>query len=148
MKKYKMRFILPLVVEETVIAESEEQAQGFIESIVEAYNPKQYDRNIVPFDVKAVSTGVDYTAIALSEQEADVDVVTWPESQDYMDKNGFREHSKLINGVVGLDIYGSSAYVVDKKWKEDIDNGKEANYGETPKFADLDVDFEFPICCE
>ena len=49
-------------------------------------------------------------------------IVTWPESQDLFGCSNYREHSKLINGEVGLKIYGSAAYLVEKEWWEgDID---------------------------
>lgn len=43
-------------------------------------------------------------------------VVTWPESQDLMDKPGFRENSYLINDDKGIEDFGSSAYFVDEEW--------------------------------
>ena len=49
-------------------------------------------------------------------------IVTWPESQDLFECANYREHSKLINGDIGLKIYGSSAFLVEKEWWEgDID---------------------------
>lgn len=53
----------------------------------------------------------------------DYEVVTWPESQDLMEKKGFREHCELINSEKGLDMYGSSAYLVDKEWLEQVEKG-------------------------
>ena len=49
-------------------------------------------------------------------------ILIWPESQELLGCANYREHSKLINGDIGLKIYGSSAYLVDKEWWEgDID---------------------------
>lgn len=50
-------------------------------------------------------------------------VVTWPDSQLLMDKKGFRNHCELINSEKGLELYGSSAYLVDKKWLSDVKQG-------------------------
>ena len=41
-------------------------------------------------------------------------VITWPESQDLMDKEWFNE-CELINSEYGQDKYGSSAYLVPKE---------------------------------
>jgi hypothetical protein len=43
-------------------------------------------------------------------------VVTWPESQNLMDLEGFEENCHLINDESGLDQYGSSAYFVNEDW--------------------------------
>ena len=43
-------------------------------------------------------------------------IITWPEIQDLMEKEGFDEHSYLINDEKGLDDYGSSSYFVEENW--------------------------------
>lgn len=43
-------------------------------------------------------------------------VVTWPDSQDLMDREGFRENSYLINDNKGIKDFGSSAYFVNEDW--------------------------------
>ena len=43
-------------------------------------------------------------------------IVTWPESQDLMEKPGFRENSYLVNDDKGIEDFGSSAYFVDEEW--------------------------------
>ena len=43
-------------------------------------------------------------------------IICWPESQELMEFDGFRENCSLINGERGLEVYGSSAYLVDKDW--------------------------------
>lgn len=48
-------------------------------------------------------------------------VVCWPESQMLMTKKGFYEHCELINSEKGLDKYGSSAYLVDEDWFNQIE---------------------------
>lgn len=53
----------------------------------------------------------------------DYEVVTWLESQDLIEKKGFREYCELINSEKGLDMYGSSAYLVDKEWLEQVEKG-------------------------
>lgn len=54
-----------------------------------------------------------------SEDEiAGCEIVTWPESQDVMERDGYRDHCWLINDEEGLDLYGSSAYVVEKCWHQ------------------------------
>ena len=47
-------------------------------------------------------------------------VITWPESQDLMDRDGFEENCHLINDDKGLDEYGSSAYFVDENWLNNL----------------------------
>lgn len=41
-------------------------------------------------------------------------VITWPESQDLMDKDWFNE-CELINTSHGQQKYGSSAYLIPKE---------------------------------
>lgn len=48
-------------------------------------------------------------------------IVTWPDIQDYMDKDGFDENSCLINEEPFLSEYGSSAYFVRLSWAEKAD---------------------------
>lgn len=43
-------------------------------------------------------------------------VIQWPEIQDIMELEGFRDNSYLINDEKGLKEYGSSAYFVNTKW--------------------------------
>lgn len=50
------------------------------------------------------------------------ELVTWPEIQEYMDSEGFEEHSCLADDDYFFGTYGSSAYFVDKEWKEKVDN--------------------------
>ena len=49
-------------------------------------------------------------------------IICWPESQELMGFDGFRENCSLINGEKGLDTYGSSAYLVDKDWYDERTN--------------------------
>lgn len=47
-------------------------------------------------------------------------VITWPEIQDLMVEDGFKEHSYLINDNKGMEDFGSSAYFVDTDWYQDL----------------------------
>ena len=62
-------------------------------------------------------------------------IICWPESQELMELDGFRENCSLINGERGLDIYGYSAYLVDKDWYD-----KYANAPFVEDDADMDND--------
>lgn len=42
-------------------------------------------------------------------------IVGWPEIQDYMDKEGFRENSALIDMNENIGI-GSSTYLISRNW--------------------------------
>lgn len=49
-------------------------------------------------------------------------VITWPEIQNLMVKDGFEDNSYLVNDDKGIDDFGSSAYFVDFDWlQENID---------------------------
>ena len=48
-------------------------------------------------------------------------VVTWPDSQNLMDKPGFRENSYLVNDDKGIEDFGSSAYFVDADWLQSVE---------------------------
>lgn len=44
-------------------------------------------------------------------------IVTWSDNiQFFMEQEGFRENSYLINDEKGLDDFGSSAYFIRKSW--------------------------------
>ena len=46
--------------------------------------------------------------------------ISWPESQELMDKEGFESHSYLINDDRGLEDFGSQAYFVDELWYDRV----------------------------
>lgn len=48
--------------------------------------------------------------------EDDFTVISWPEVQELMDKEGFDTNASLANDEWCLEEYGSSAYFVNKKW--------------------------------
>ena len=41
----------------------------------------------------------------------------WPECQQFMDLEGFEEHSSLAD----CDLFGPSAYFIEKEWIESLD---------------------------
>jgi len=43
-------------------------------------------------------------------------VISWPESQIYMNLDGFKENSYLVNDDKGLGDFGSSSYFVKRSW--------------------------------
>lgn len=51
-------------------------------------------------------------------------VVTWPDSQDLMEVEGFEDNSYLINDEMGIRDFGPSAYFVDVKWLNNLNNNK------------------------
>lgn len=55
--------------------------------------------------------------------KTNVEIVCWPESQDLMMYEGFEENCELINSERGLDLYGSSAFYVNKEWLQEIEKG-------------------------
>ena len=48
-------------------------------------------------------------------------IIEWPEIQEYMSYEGFRENACLINDESWLDQYGSSSYFVNESWINQID---------------------------
>lgn len=42
--------------------------------------------------------------------------IPWPEVQDYMEEEGFRDNSILINDGKLYEEYGSSAYMIRESW--------------------------------
>lgn len=48
-------------------------------------------------------------------------VVSWPDSQALMDKEGFEDNSYLVNDEQGIEDFGSSAYFVDEEWLESLE---------------------------
>lgn len=49
------------------------------------------------------------------------EIVIWPEIQNYMTIDNFRENAILINEESFVDIVGSSAYFVNTEWKRKAD---------------------------
>ena len=70
-------------------------------------------------------------------------VITWPESQMLFELKGFSENCSLINGEVGLRVYGSSAYLVDEEWyNSDEDEYEEDEYEEDDEYNELDICYD------
>ena len=69
-----------------------------------------------------------------------MEVVCWPESQNLMGKEGFFENCSLINSERGLEVYGSSAYLVNSEWYDKVLNGE---IGDTDLYDDSE---ELDIC--
>ena len=69
-------------------------------------------------------------------------IICWPESQELMELDGFRENCSLINGERGLDTYGYSAYLVDKDW---YDEYADAPFVEDDEDEDYDNEDELQI---
>ena len=72
-------------------------------------------------------------------------VVTWPDSQMLSEKKGFLENCELINSDKGIEIYGSSAYLVDEDWFNNFDNLPDADYTEDEYTNGLKINYEWPI---
>lgn len=51
-------------------------------------------------------------------------VVTWPDSQDLMEVEGFEDNSYLISDEREIRDFGPSAYFVDVKWLNNLNNNK------------------------
>ena len=43
-------------------------------------------------------------------------ICTWPDVQELMELDGFRENSVLMNEPWANDLYGSQTYLVNRKW--------------------------------
>lgn len=54
------------------------------------------------------------------------EIIQWPEIQDLMEKDGFRENAYLVNDEQGISEYGSSAYFVNKEWLDQSTQATEA----------------------
>ena len=48
-------------------------------------------------------------------------IIQWPEIQDLMDKEGFRENACLANDDYFQQEYGSSAYFVNVDWLSKVE---------------------------
>lgn len=72
-------------------------------------------------------------------------IVCWPDSQMLMEKEGFFENCSLINSERGLEVYGSSAYLVDEEWygkfeKGELDNMSDEEYENMSEELDICYD--------
>lgn len=72
-------------------------------------------------------------------------IVTWPESQMFCEKKDFRKNAELINSDKGLELYGSSAYLVKESYYNDVINGLVDDADENDEDDDeLIINYEFP----
>ena len=71
-------------------------------------------------------------------------IIQWPESQEIMNKKGMENHCALINDDIGLEMFGSSAYVVDDEWFSHIGEEESENLVQTDwlRIADVQEDEE------
>lgn len=49
------------------------------------------------------------------------EIVVWPDIQEYMVIEGFRENAMLINEKPFINLVGSSAYFINSNWKKKAD---------------------------
>lgn len=50
------------------------------------------------------------------KENAEFYVIQFPESQALQDLDGFDDNAFLVNDEKGLEIFGPSAYFVNKEW--------------------------------
>lgn len=133
MKKYEVTLYFHTNATITVEAENERDAVEKAREEVCEYtdllmNGMQEDSSPDVSETEAENDETNYSAnddgIALkiwdkgySEDELlGMDIVTWPESQDIMERSDYFDHCWLINDDEGLECYGSSAYVCESDW--------------------------------
>ena len=68
-------------------------------------------------------------------------IVCWPDSQMLMEKEGFFDNCSLINSERGLEVYGSSAYLVDEEWYDKFEKG-ELDYMSSEEYESMSEDFD------
>lgn len=49
-------------------------------------------------------------------------VIQWPDIQELMNKEGFRDNASLINDERFYQLYGDSAYFVNEEWYNKVMN--------------------------
>lgn len=49
------------------------------------------------------------------------EIIGWPDIQEFMELDGFKENSTLIDPNPNMGI-GSSTYLVDKEWLDSLNN--------------------------
>ena len=49
------------------------------------------------------------------------EIVSWPDCQFYMNRDGFEKNACLADSDVFVEMYGSSAYFINSEWKIKID---------------------------
>lgn len=72
-------------------------------------------------------------------------IVTWPDSQMLMGKQGFYDNCSLINSERGLEEFGGSAYLVDEDWYKKFCNDELPDDTEEHDDEDLDICYDDDI---
>lgn len=74
-------------------------------------------------------------------------VVSFPNTQDLENKDGFLENVELINSDKGVELYGFGAYLVNKEWLEKVENGEipEKEYSEEEIINGMKCNNSYPI---
>lgn len=74
-------------------------------------------------------------------------VVSFPNTQELENKEGFLENVELINSDKGVELYGFGAYLVNKEWLEKVKNGEipEKKYSEKEIINGLKYNNSYPI---
>lgn len=62
----------------------------------------------------------EYLPAENDEDDETFVAVGWPNSQAFMEEDGFEENSILIDSEPLLDEYGSSAYLIRKSWLKNL----------------------------
>lgn len=90
------------------------------ESAVSFFQTKNLDMN--DFEIVPRLRGEIENPILIDNEGQPVHVaVRWPWSQNLFDKEGFRQHSELINYPGSEEEYGGSAYKVESRWLFSLD---------------------------
>ena len=78
--------------------------------------------------------------------------ITWPAIQNYQEKDGFENHSVLIDDIEGYEDFGPEAYFVETDWlNEDIDDEDTytaVDWPECQKYESLEGFDENSYCAE
>ena len=74
-------------------------------------------------------------------------VVSFPNTENLENKDGFLENVELINSDKGVKLYGFGAYLVNKEWLEKVENGEipEKKYSEEEIINGLKCNNSYPI---
>lgn len=61
---------------------------------------------------------INYCIDHNKNEESNYIIITWPDSQELFDLEGFEENCHLINDEHGLEKFGPQAFFVNKQWYE------------------------------
>lgn len=65
-------------------------------------------------------------------------ILQWPESQEIIGKKGMENHCALINDEIGLEIFGSSSFIVDNEWFSHIGEYEDMSEEESENLVNSD----------